>query len=578
MNRSKYPIGVRRRVLSSSIAAILLCSAQSAWAQSASDDTSQSADDVDEITVTGTRIRRSDFQAANAISTLTAEDIEALGIVSVAEMMNQMTANVASYGLDTGGSDSAFFVGATLANLRGMNTAFGTRTLTLVDGRRLPETTNGGAVDLAMIPSVLVGRMETVTGGASATYGSDAIAGVVNIVLNREIEGTRLQAGYGRSHAGDGSQYNFSIANGTRLLNNRGHFTVGFEHQTIDPIYDCHTARDWCGRGFNIIDLGSGGANQLPFGASNDPRDYDPLPALPNPLMPGQGYSRWQVFENVRYLHSSPYGSIHTNNARPDDPMNGIFLEFTPDGTDVVEYQAGLTGSMRDYAYGGSNRQVIGGDGLQYYHGRTLRQGSERNNLYGRFIYAFSDRTSLTTELSFNRNDGVNPFRAPNRYRETHCVGMDNAFRAELSATAQEVLFQRRTLGDGSFFAPGGCSVDSSIFLSDGVWAGGANVSGGTNILKNWSEQLHGSTKTNTEMTQIRLSLNGGLFSQNNWTYDAYLSYGITDRSQELNNLRTNRRWGMAMDAVVDANTGEIVCRVNESGDVGQAARDTYAS
>ncbi len=560
MYRSESLAGLPRRVLSSAIAAILLCSAQTvAIAQEAADE---SAENVDEITVTGTRIRRNDFAAPNSMQTLTSEDIEALGLVSVEEMMMQMTSNIATVGLETSG-DQAFFVGASMANLRGMNTGFGTRTLTLVDGRRMPPTTNGGAVDLSMVPSVLVGRVETVTGGASATYGTDAMSGVVNIVLNRELEGTRVQAGWGQSHEGDGTQYNFSIANGTRLLNGRGNFTVGFEHRTVDPILDCHTARDWCSRSWNYIDNGAAGGQGAPN--PNNPHFYDELFPLLNPAFPGAGYARFQVFEDVRYIHSSGYASVHTNNNVGADPLNGQFIQFTPDGLGIMPYQESLSDEMRQYAYGGAQRRVAGGEGKLLSHGFALRQGSERNNLYSRFVFAVNDHTSISAELSMNRNDGFSDERRPGRHRQTHCLYTDNPFRQQITdPLAVEVLNARAS-------APGtACSVDGG--------PGGIFFSQATGLLaeKDWSEQLNAWTATRTEMNRLLLSVNGGLFGGRNWTYDAYLQFGETDRSQHRHNQRTNRRWGMAMDAVVDANTGEIVCRANESGAVGAAARDQY--
>src|SRR5690606_28056642 len=268
---------LRMTLLASAVSG--LC-AGSATAPSFAQEDDSSVDE--EVIVTGSRIQRSDFTSPNAVATLTSEDIAALGLVSVPDMLAQMTSNVASAALNTSG-ESSFFVGATLADLRGMNTAFGTRTLTLVNGRRMPPTTNGGAVDLGMIPSVLVGRMETMTGGAGATYGSDAVAGVINIVLEQQLEGTRINAGYYQTAEGDGTQYNISVANGSRLLDGRAHVTFGVEHQTTDPIADCHTARDWCARSFNYIDSAPGRFAPFP----SDPRLWAPLPPIGNPPRPG---------------------------------------------------------------------------------------------------------------------------------------------------------------------------------------------------------------------------------------------------------------------------------------------------
>ncbi len=567
--------GVRRHALSSAIAAVLLCSGQTAvYAQQATDT---EASETDEIVVTGTRIRRTDFNSPNSVATLTAEDIDALGLLSVSDMLMEMTSNVASESLETSG-DSSFFVGATLANLRGLNPSFGaTRTLTLVDGRRVPGTTNGGAVDLGMVPSVLVGRMETVTGGASATYGSDAIAGVVNIVLNREIEGTRVRMDYGQFDAGDGKQYTFSIANGTRVMNGRGHFTIGFEHDDRKPVLNCHTARDWCGRSRDFVDMGTGGGQNTP--SVSDPREFDVLPPLGNPQMPGMGLPRYAVFEDVRYLHSSPYGSLHTDNQNPDDPFNGIFLQFTPDGSDIMPYQESLDPMWREYAYGGANRRVVGGEGKLRSHGYTLRQGSERNNLYSRFIYGFNDHTSLTAEVSFGRNEARNSQTRPGFFLRNDCVllnnegagAVGNAFtQAEfMTAQARQALLDR---GSDSQ-----CSGSHYEYLASFDFFGSTfgETTRGVTLRKDWTGLVEGFSESETDTLRGVVSVSGGLFGGRNWMYDASVSWGQTDRYQAQLNNRTNRRYQMALDSVID-DTGSAVCRVNAQGQLGDDNRAAW--
>ncbi len=556
-----------RRSLPVAIAAILLCSGQTALSQQSQEGEARAG--VDEVVVTGTRIRRTDFDQPNAVATLTAEDIDALGIISVSDMLMQMTANVAEYSIDTAGDDS-FFVGSTLPNLRGLNPSFGvSRTLTLVNGRRMPGTTNGGAVDLSMVPSVLVGRMETVTGGAGATYGSDAIAGVVNIVLNREIEGTRVSAGFYQTHAGDGDQYNFSIANGTRLLNRRGHLTVGFERQNIDSILNCETARDWCGRSWNFIDSGvAGGAGAIP--GSSDPRNWTELPPLANPRLPG--FPRFSVYEDVRRLHSSRTGSVHVHNNQPlDDPYLNTLIQFTPDGRSIVPYQTSLSPEWYDYALiAGAGARVVGGEGDLFSQGFPLRQGSDRDNFYGRFIYAFNDHTSFTAEVTWGRNEASVPQNRTGRHQQDVCVTTYNAFRDPqfMDAEANQALLNR-----GTATQCGGGSYDYRF----GAFFGGAGSAPGTLLRKNWSDQLMDArTESKTDTWRLTLSGQGGLFGGRNWQYDAYLAFGASDRYQGMINNPTNRRRKMALDSIIDPVSGEAVCRVNASNGIGEATRAAW--
>src|SRR5690606_28753054 len=124
----------------------------------------------------------------------------------------------------------SYFIGNTIANLRGLDPTFGTRTLTLVDGRRMPSTSNqADVVDLNIIPSNLLQRMDVVTGGASATYGSGAVAGVVNLVLNNRMQGVRLDMDYGITERGDGKSPHISLSAGRPFFGGKGHGLIGLE-------------------------------------------------------------------------------------------------------------------------------------------------------------------------------------------------------------------------------------------------------------------------------------------------------------------------------------------------------------
>src|SRR5690606_9393589 len=104
------------------------------------------------------------------------------------------------------------FHGLYLATLPGLNPAYGSRTLTLIDSRRHVPTNQGDGVDLNVIPSILVERMEVVTGGASASYGSGAIGGVVNVLLDRGLDGARAQLDMATTGAGDGDDIHYGFA------------------------------------------------------------------------------------------------------------------------------------------------------------------------------------------------------------------------------------------------------------------------------------------------------------------------------------------------------------------------------
>ena len=127
-------------------------------------------------------------------------------------------------------------------NLRGLGV---TRNLVLVDGRRFAPTTREGSVDLNFIPSTLVSRVEVVTGGASAAYGSDALAGVVNVILDSDLEGFKGQLDYGIADEGDGANVHAGFGYGSGFAGGAGHFVIGGEYSDQNRVRNCFT-RDWC--------------------------------------------------------------------------------------------------------------------------------------------------------------------------------------------------------------------------------------------------------------------------------------------------------------------------------------------
>ena len=168
---------------------------------------------TEEVIVTGSRVSRSGFDSPQPVTAINAEQIENLGLVNVGDIARTMPQNTPFFS-ETNVGVGNFNVGAQLANLRGLNPFFGTRTLTLVDTRRVVPNSEGSAVDLTLIPSVLVERMDVVTGGASAAYGSDAIAGVVNVILDKDLDGFKAQVDFGQTTESDGEDMHASFGFG----------------------------------------------------------------------------------------------------------------------------------------------------------------------------------------------------------------------------------------------------------------------------------------------------------------------------------------------------------------------------
>lgn len=192
--------------------ALAILWAGAAQAQTASDDSAQ----VEEVVVTGSRIARKDYTAESPIVTVTQDNLQAAGPASLETTLNQLPQFAANAG---GSSTSQARGGRSYANLRGLGPS---RTLVLQDGRRMQPSDPLGAIDLNTISGALVESIEVITGGASAVYGSDAIAGVVNFKLKNNFEGLTLDAQYGQTERDDGEVVDLSVLMGGNFAEGRG--------------------------------------------------------------------------------------------------------------------------------------------------------------------------------------------------------------------------------------------------------------------------------------------------------------------------------------------------------------------
>lgn len=183
---------------------------------------------IDEIIVTGSRIVREGYEAPTP---LTAIGSDMLDKSADANIVNTLNTIPAAAGTKTGAVSSSQLgqggAGTQSLNLRGMGP---NRVLVLLDGQRVSPSTYGAAVDVANFPSQLVSRVDVVTGGASAVYGSDAVAGVVNFILDRSFVGVRGEMSGGVTNYGDGRNYKIDLSAGFGFGDNRGHALISGEH------------------------------------------------------------------------------------------------------------------------------------------------------------------------------------------------------------------------------------------------------------------------------------------------------------------------------------------------------------
>jgi outer membrane receptor protein involved in Fe transport len=220
-------------------------------------------DTGDEITVTGSRLRTSGMDMPNPVTVVTQEEISIIAPTNLIEGLSELPQFYLS---STTQSPSGFFTsdGAGSLNLRGLNSK---RTLQLLDGRRVVQSTIFGGPDINLFPANVIRSIETVTGGATAAYGTDAVAGVVNFILDTNFEGFRANASTGANENGDGEHYEAAFAAGFALGENT-HVLVSLEKNEQDPIwgdeiydYDWYQARALV----NNPAAGAGSSRENPF-------------------------------------------------------------------------------------------------------------------------------------------------------------------------------------------------------------------------------------------------------------------------------------------------------------------------
>ncbi|MDX3909915.1 MAG: TonB-dependent receptor [Sphingobium sp.] len=195
-------------------------------------DTPQAADDAstDSIIVTGSRIARPEVEQASPISVVRSEEFTLRGQTNVENVLNSMPQVTGS----TSGADNNPGGGVATVNLRNLGTQ---RTLVLVDGRRYISFDTTQVVDLNTVPSALIERVDVVTGGRSAVYGSDAIGGVVNFVLKQDFEGIELNSTYGVTSRGDGQYWDVNGTIGTNFADGRGNIVTHVGYYDRKSVY-----------------------------------------------------------------------------------------------------------------------------------------------------------------------------------------------------------------------------------------------------------------------------------------------------------------------------------------------------
>lgn len=364
------------------------------------DDAARADRESAEIIVTASRVQRDGFDAPTPTTIVSAEVLEARGATNVATVLNEIPSFKASQTPSTTGVRAAF-AGSFFADMRGLSPS---RTLVLVDGNRfVPQIVTGIGtyqIDLNQIPALLLERAEVVTGGASAQWGSDAVAGVVNLIMRKDFEGFKSEVQAGVSELGDNAEYRVGLLGGFKL-GERGHFTLAIDHVTNEGVGDVFT-RDWGRRGFGLV---------------------------ANPSRATNGLATQLILPDVRYSTMTNGGLIN-NTTGPAAQLRGIFIN--PDQT-LGRFQYGNFVGASFMQGGGSNA------GINFNTGVSVAPEVKRWTGYARASYEIADNFTVYAEASYANTVGRAQTLPPRNEQATPIViTLDNPFipaalRAEIS-------------------------------------------------------------------------------------------------------------------------------------------------
>ncbi|BAT20596.1 TonB-dependent receptor plug domain-containing protein [Asaia bogorensis] len=320
------------------------------------------------LTVTGSHIANSRIKSPTPVSTLSAQEIRNQSPTNnLADLVNQLPQFAGS----TTPQNSTLALSSGLAGINALNlrNLGAVRSLVLIDGRRTAPSAITGIVDINTLPQQLVKRVDVVTGGASAQYGSDAVAGVTNFVLDKTYTGLKVDADSGISNYGDGQNEHAAIAGGFGFAKGKGHVLLSGDYAHQDGIFKI--TRGWNQNGERII------AN----------------PAY----VAGNGQPYYIRVGNAGTNNALPGGIINASTGAVANSLRGVYF--------------GQGGSVNHYNYGSpstSSVSVGGDEGLANNNVNLgLQPESDRKNLYGRLSYDVASWMTLYAEGAYNQSNYI---------------------------------------------------------------------------------------------------------------------------------------------------------------------------
>lgn len=525
-------------------AVVALTLAVPAHAQDADVTTGSAAEASDTgqaIVVTGTRLRSPNLDSASPVTVVTAQEFALTGTTRTEDLINSLPQVFAGQG----GNVSNGATGTSTLNLRGLGAE---RTLVLVNGRRLmPGTPSTSAADINAIPAALIQRVDVLTGGASSVYGADAVAGVVNFVLDTDFEGFKINANYGvfnhNNRSGrdirealdargfgyptgmvtDGGTLDATVAFGSSFDDGRGRVTAYVGYRKIDPVLQARRDYSACAlQATSAADVSAGG------------RAY-----------------------NCGGSATSPQGTLFYYEGAGDD--------F---GTSVGQF--------------GPNRTLLPGSTPYNFGPLNYYQRPDERYTAGLFAeYEISSAIKPYAEFMFMDNRTVAQIAPSGNFGNTFSINCDNPLLSPSQRTAicnPNNLLVSPLPGD-AFTATGNVAQENADRIARGLGEpllpttpfGFVDPLTGTTYNRAFAQILRrnvegGGRQDDLQHVSYRavLGVRGDLSPA--WSYDAYYQYGRNNFSQTYLNDFSVNRLGRALDVVLGPDGVTPVCRSTLDG------------
>jgi outer membrane receptor protein involved in Fe transport len=466
--------------------------------------------DLEEITVTGSRVRvTSGMEMPTPVTAVTTEELINFNPgSSVAEQLDNLPQFFSTQTAQRGSGGVSTTAGGSYLNLRGMGQ---NRTLVLLNGSRIIPADANGSVNIDNFPSALMERVDVVTGGASAAYGADAVAGVVNFVLDREFEGLKARVSTGITEEMDGESYTIGIAGGKSFLDDRLHVVGSIDARQIDQI-----GPDW-----TRLD------NWKNWGHVRNP-DYISATATPNE----------PIRITVPYVHgaiSAPQGLI--TSANRDFAYNRYV--FTDDATGIRPYSPG------DYlSLSGSGNQNNQSGGHEYGYSELSTNRGVRGNDVAQRSFFLGLQYDLTDQLTIHAQTIVGRSES-NFYGQPANITIPSAqywwdIYRDNPYLPSELTTEMDRLG-----------LDTVNVTKTGIIYGPGLI----NIYDNRGDRSIGQLESTTVGFDYDF--------ENSWNLTGNFQRGKSTVATGYLNLPRIDKFFMALDAVRDPATGNIVCNIS---------------